>query len=71
MLLVGVSAPFSLVLGEPHPVVEVVVFPRSNCADGIDNNGNGSVDTDDTACIKGGPGELPKSRTIESVNHPM
>lgn len=71
MLLTGVSAPFELDLDQPSPVVEVVVMPRPSCADGIDNNSNGLVDSDDSACANGGLAERPAFRSDASADTSM
>jgi hypothetical protein len=71
MVLTGVSSPFVLELNQPSPVVEVVVVSRPSCADGIDNNSNGLVDSDDPFCAAGGPGERPVTRPDASADASM
>gem|GEM_PF-5224217 len=71
VVLSGVSAPFVLEFDEPSPVVEVVVVPRPSCADGIDNNSNGLVDSDDPVCRNGGTDERLFSRPDASIDASM
>ena len=68
MLLLGQTGPFVVEFGQPKLLVEVVVNPRKTCADGIDNNGNGLVDGDDSACQSGMSDEVAN---LPTSNSPM
>lgn len=56
-MLTGTAGPFEVKLGGPEPIVEVAVPVRKECADGIDNDGDGLVDADDGGCQAGAEGE--------------
>ena len=54
--MTGSAGPFELQLDGPESIVEVVVPPRPQCGDRIDNDRNGLVDGDDPSCVQGAEG---------------
>ncbi len=57
-VLRGSSAAFDVVADAPPVAVSVVVIPRDSCHDGVDNDGDGAVDLDDSDCRGEVPSEI-------------